>query len=49
MSVQIRPARSGDGQGADADYLRLVAERDPFYERHLGYERRSILFQKPLS
>jgi GNAT superfamily N-acetyltransferase len=21
----------------------------PFYERHLGYERRSILFQKPLS
>jgi GNAT superfamily N-acetyltransferase len=21
----------------------------PFYERHMGYERRSILFQKPLS
>jgi hypothetical protein len=21
----------------------------PFYERHMGYQRRSILFQKPLS
>ena len=21
----------------------------PFYERHMGYRRRSILFQKPLS
>jgi hypothetical protein len=68
-----------EAKSADADSLRLVAERDsvvtgwltahvehpasivrlsayaegpvavPFYERHVGYERRSILFQKPLA
>jgi hypothetical protein len=72
-----------EAKTADADSLRLVAERDsvvtgwlaaaeswggdrgasivqlttyakgpvavPFYERHVGYERRSILFQKPLT
>jgi hypothetical protein len=37
MSVQIRPARSGDGQGMAGVWLDA-----------LGYERRSILFQKPL-
>jgi hypothetical protein len=85
MSVRIRPAWPGDGDGmarvwltagayyADLDPAHFQLEaaeswgRDhdavvarlhtypgspisvPFYERHMGYQRRSILFQKPLS
>ncbi|MGH3289766.1 MAG: hypothetical protein ACRDPD_34660 [Streptosporangiaceae bacterium] len=56
MSVQIRPPHPGDGPGmarvwlgAGAYYADLdPALAVPFYERH-GYQRRSILFQKPLS
>jgi GNAT superfamily N-acetyltransferase len=41
----------GRDRGASIVRLSTYAEGPvavPFYERHLGYERRSILFQKPL-
>jgi len=45
------PSTEGLAASFDAD---IEATRDdtdklPFYERHMGYQRRSILFQKPLS
>lgn len=92
MSVRIRPALLGDGEGmarvwltagayyadldpahfqlpsaaglaasfdADIEVTRDDSEKlhtypgspvsVPFYERHMGYQRRSILFQKPLT
>ena len=42
----------GGDRGASIVQLATYAEGPvavPFYERHLGYGRRSILFQKPLS
>ena len=42
------------GRDRGASVVRLNTYPDssvsvPFYERHMGYQRRSILFQKPLS
>ena len=39
---------------AESSIVRLTTYAEgpvavPFYERHAGYERRSILFQKPLT
>jgi GNAT superfamily N-acetyltransferase len=42
----------GRDRGADAVRLNTYPGSTvsvPFYERHMGYQRRSILFQKPLS
>lgn len=42
----------GGDRGASIVRLTTYAEGPvavPFYERHVGYERRSILFQKPLT
>jgi hypothetical protein len=53
MSVQIRPPRPGDGEGMARVWLSAGAYVHgpvavPFYEQHMGYQRRSIYFAKQL-
>jgi hypothetical protein len=52
---RYRAADGGEGWGSDlgAQVVRLDTYADspvsvPFYERHMGYRRRAVVFQKPL-
>jgi len=53
VGTALLVAAEGWGRDRGAEVVRLDTYADspvsvPFYERHMGYQRRSIVFQKPL-